>query len=158
MRDQSSRVSRVKRVKMVVKMLWKRSGSDFRNSARRTTEKRTGGCSGSCQAPIPYPCAAPSCSPPPPPPPLTQLLPLPPWCLRPRPSSTAQDTHAGKHEDKDGCNRWQGLGQSPCYFLKAGQDAVGRGGEGGCISGGGGGDPRPATRTCTESWGSMICW
>lgn len=46
MRDQSSKVSIVKRVNRVVKMFWKRLGSDARNNARSTTEKRTGNCSG----------------------------------------------------------------------------------------------------------------
>lgn len=48
----------MKRVKMVVKMFWKRLGSDWWNSARSTTEKSTGGSGphqGQGQGPHPIP-------------------------------------------------------------------------------------------------------
>lgn len=52
-------------------------------------------------------------------------LPPQPGRLLPRPA--AQDTEAGKHEDKDGGDGWQGPRQGPGHFLEAGQEAVGRG-------------------------------
>lgn len=67
------------------------------------------------------------------PPPAPSLLPAPlsPQPLRPPPQPLQhQDTEAGKHEDEDGCDGWQGLAQGPCHFLDAGQESVGRNGVG----------------------------
>lgn len=97
---------------MVVKMLWKRLGSDWRNSARSTTEKRTGRSGPSHDPWSPH---SPTITAP----------------QAPAPVPMAQDTEAGKHEDEDGSDGRQGSHQGPGHFLEAGQEAVGRGGEGG---------------------------
>lgn len=120
----------VKRVKRVVKMFWKRLGSDFPNSARSTTEKRTGNSSG--PNPNQITChdhrLSPGCIQPLPTSPGSPYFHLP-WVSH-RPTSTAQDTEAGEHEEEDGCDGHQRSSQSPSHFVEAGQDAVDSDGEG----------------------------
>lgn len=77
----------VKRVKSVVKMFWKRLGSESLNSARSTTEKRTGNCLGSNHYQMP------TAEPPPTRShlgPLDLLLPTP---NRPRPAAARPPLH-----------------------------------------------------------------
>lgn len=90
MRDQSSKVSMVNKVKRVVKMFWKRLGSDFRKRARSTTEKRTGSCSGPNQNQNAFRCTHPSLG-------FTQPLadPLPPTPVCPRVPAAARPPCAG---------------------------------------------------------------
>lgn len=48
-----------------------------------------------------------------------------------RSPALAKDTEAGEHEDEDGGDGRQRPGKVPGHYVEAGQEAVGRGGEGG---------------------------